>query len=65
MKSDVKIKMIYGTLFEKHRILEEFKKDHRIIKTFDNGAVMIVKWSLSKQVNLDDVEEVEDGGFPF
>jgi len=65
MKSDEKVKMIFGGE-EKDRLrrLEEFKKSNRIISIKKGEAMIIIKYSTG-QVGLDDVEVIKDGQYPW
>lgn len=63
MKSDVKVKMFYGSSAEKHKAIEEFRKANRVIRIIP-GMVTIVKYSLG-QATMDDVIEVTDNDIPW
>jgi len=64
MKSDVKVKMIFGGE-EKDRLrqLEAFKKENRVISVQKGEAMIIVKYSIG-QMQMDDVE-VAKGNIPW
>jgi len=64
MKSDIKVKMIFGGE-EKDRLrrLDKFKNEHRIISIKKGEAMIIIKYSLG-QINLDDVEAAK-GSIPW
>jgi hypothetical protein len=65
MKSDIKVKMIFGGE-EKDRLrrLEEFKKVNRIISIKKGDAMIIVNYSIGQE-QMDDVEVIKDGQYPF